>query len=288
MTTLLNFRDEARGLINEITQRIILDTDLTRWCNLGVKDFTTRVHWYERIVGMPVVARQSEYLLPADILKMIMVRWQNRYRIETVDLSRWAAATYFNSNPTGIPSIASMSPHDKILRLWAPPQTSSPATTLAGEGQLSAVATTIPVASTATFQKRGIIIIENEQIYYDDTDSTNFLLCRRGDGDTTATTHNTGLAVTEGTVVLTTAAIPPTLVADVDVVKFPAQWESAISLYMAWWSELKRQNQAKAEFYNKAYTAIREEAALENFWDAKDGSPAVKDEEYGTGFYGQE
>lgn len=286
MTTLLQFRTRARALLQERTERLILDTDLTTWVNAGVKDFSTRVLWYERVVAQAVTAYKGEYTLPTDILKLILARWQNKYRMKVVDLSEWSAATYYNTNPTGIPSIASLSPHDTILRLWAPPSSSSPTTTISGEGSVSAVATTIPVVSTASFPRSGKIIINGEQIHYDNTDSTNFLLCRRGDGDTTAAIQGSGSTVTEGTLVLTTAAIPPTVSADADIVKFPVQWEDALVYYLASFGELVRQDHKKADSHLQKYLQRREEAALEKFWNVLDGSPGVKDEEYEMGQWG--
>lgn len=286
MSTLLDLKTETRALINELTVRVISDADLTRWANFGIRDFSARAKQYERIVAKAVTAYQGEYSLPTDILKLKLARFQVKYRLEVVDLSKWASITFYTASPTGIPTYASMSPHDKIIRIYPPPSVSSPTTTLNGEGGIDSSTTTIEVVSTASFPKSGYILIENEQIRYENTNSTNFLLCRRGDGDTTAAAHSGGTTVTEGRLVLTTAAMPPTLSADGDVLKFPDQWLNAICEFMAWKADVKRKNYDNAQVHFAEYVRIRDEAALENFWDSDDGSPAIKDEETDMGWGG--
>jgi hypothetical protein len=286
MTTLLDLRTEARALINEPVARVITDTDLTRWANYGIKDFSANCRQYQRIVAVAAVASKGDYTLPTDILALLMCRFQDKYRVEVVDLSKFAASTFYNANPVGIPSIVTLSPFDKRMRLYAPPSVSSPATTLSGAHNSSV--TTLTVASTTGFPKSGhLLLAGGEQVRYENTDATHFLLCQRGDGDTTAGTYVGGEAVTEGRIILTTAAIPPELSANGDVPKFPDQYINCIPAYMAWRAELKRQNAEKATFYQQEYMRVREEAEHDTFWSQQGENSAVHDEEYGMGWYGQ-
>lgn len=285
MTTVLQFKNRARALFQERTARMVLESDLIDWINAGVRDFATRVMWYERIVGQSVTASKGSYSLPSDILKLILLRYQEKYRIEPVDLSKWSAVTFFNVNPVGIPSYACLTPHDTILRLWTPPSSSSLTTTLSGAHNSSV--TTLTVASTAGFPSRGYLIVGTEQIYYEKITSTQFQFCRRGDGDTTAGTYVGGETVTEAPLVMTTAAIPPAITADGDTVKFPSAYEDALVDYLTSYGWQAKQDHKKAEFHMGKYLKRREEAALEKFWDMQDGTPAVKDEEYDMGWYGQ-
>jgi hypothetical protein len=280
-----DLRTETRSLINEPVERAVLDTDLNRWLTAAVRDFTSRVQQYERIVALGVTANKGDYSLPTDILKLNMLRFQEKYRVEVVDYSKWAASTFYNANPIGIPSVAVLSPHDKILRLYAPPSVTSPATTLSGAHNSSV--TTLTVASTTGFPKSGYLLLAGgEQVHYENISSTQFLLCRRGDADTTPGTYVGGEAVTEGRAVLFTCAIPPELTDDITAIKFPDAWMQALPMFMSWRSELKRQRQKEADFFRSEYMRIREEAAAELFWKANDGSPAVHDEE-SMGWYGQ-
>jgi hypothetical protein len=287
MTTVLQFKTRARALFQERVERMVLETDLIDWINAGVRDFSSRVHWYERIAAMAVVAYKEQYALPTDILKLMMARWLGKYRIEAVDRSKWAASTFFTGNPVGIPSVALLSPHDSIIRFYPAPSISSPTTTLTGEAGIDASVTTIPVASTASFAGSGWILIENEQIWFGNKDATNFLLCRRGDGGTTAATHSGGTLVTEGTITLDTCAIPAAITADGNIVNMPVAFEDTLVDYLASFGWAAKQDHKKAAYHMARYEKRREEAALEKFWNMQDGSPAVKDETYDMGWYGQ-
>lgn len=284
-TTLLEIRTEARALLQEVSARFFTDAELNRWINMAVKDWTTRVQWYTRIVALAVVSGRVMQDLPSDILKVEMTRWQDLYRIETVDASKWASQTFLQGAPVAIPSMAFFFPFDRKLQLNPAPAESSPATQL--NGAIVAADTTITVDSTTDFPTNGIILIGSEQIRYYGKTATTFTNCQRGDGDTTAANHADNAPVTEGTLVLYTRAIPPNLAADGDISKIPDQWVMDIATYVAWRGNLKRnsdESRQAALFHQKQYLARREEAAVERFQEQMDGSEGVKDSEFGMGF----
>lgn len=284
-TALSDIRTECRALLQEASARFFTDAELNRWINFAVKDWTTRVQWYTRIVAQAVVANVFAQNLPSDILKIDMARWQDMYRIKTVDASSYAERTFLQNAPTSVPTLAMYYPHDKKIMMNPAPNASSPATQL--NGAILAADTTITVDSTTGFQENGIILIDSEQIRYFGITATQFLNCQRGDGDTTAANHADNAAVTEGTLVLYTRAIPPALVADVDQSKIPDQWIMDICNYVAWRGNLKRnteESRSAAREFQKQYLARREEAANERFQEQMDGTPGVKDEEFGMGF----
>ncbi len=71
------------------------------------------------------------------------------------------------------------------------------------DGTLTDSATTITVASTTGFSSSGTIHIENEQITYTGTSSTQFTGCTRGANSTTAASHASAVQVaqfTQGTI----------------------------------------------------------------------------------------
>lgn len=283
-TMLSDIITETRALLMEPTARFFTDAEITRWINYGIRDWSTRVLWYQRIVATRIVANVYEYQLPSDIMKVEMIRFQDKYRIRVVDESEWAQQTFVQAAPAGIPWSALLYPHDKRIALTPPPVTSNAATTLTAN--INASVTTIPVVSTAGFTSRGRILIGTEQILYFALDGTNFLQCVRGDGDTTPATHSVTDVVDEGKMVIYTRALPPDLVNTTDVPKFPEQWIPALSIFAAYRGEMKRQQPEKANNLLSQYRSLREEAAQERMEIAKDGSFGVKDEELNMGFYG--
>lgn len=76
-------------------------------------------------------------------------------------------------------------------------------------GNISANATTITVASTGVFRVTGgRITIGSEKILYQYKDATNFYGCIRGLEDTVATTHTTGDTVKENNLILNYTRLP--------------------------------------------------------------------------------
>jgi len=68
---------------------------------------------------------------------------------------------------------------------------------------LSAIDTTITVASTSTFPSFGIIKIGSEHITFAGLNGNNLIGCVRGADNTVATTHSSGASVTMSTVIVT-------------------------------------------------------------------------------------
>ena len=100
---------------------------------------------------------------------------------------------------------------DQYLSAFPMKNISAFTTTL--NGALTATATTITVASTASFVKNnGRITIGTEKILYGYTDATHFYNCVRGVEMTTAASHLTLATVTENNVVLFYSRLPVKIV----------------------------------------------------------------------------
>jgi len=290
MSTLLSdLRTESRALLQEAVARFFSDVEIDRWINYGLRDWSTYVQWYQRVAAQSVSLNQFIYPLPSDILKVEMVRWQDSYRLRKKNAAGYAARTFQTQTPPGIPDIWWQFPHDKKLYINPGPTASSPATTL--NGGINDTVTSITLTSTADLPASGIVIIESEQIRYFAKSATQILQCVRGDGDTTAAAHLTGVAVTEGTLVIYTRALPPLLVNAGDVCKIPDQWTMDIATYVAWRGNLKRgtlEAHKVAESFRGNYMARRQEASEDRFEESMDGSEGVQDVEFGTGTFGEE
>lgn len=288
LTTLGDLRMEARALLMESKARTISDADLDRWANKGIRNWSTFVKWYERIVALPVTALNPILVLPVDTLALQMLRWQDRGRVRSVDMSTHAERT-FGSIGSGNPFRYVNTPKNKRIIMSPAPTVGSYTTTLSGP--LNITATTIPVVSTTNFPTSGRLILDNglgnqEQVEYYNTDATNFLLCRRGDGDTTAVTHSQICIVTEGKIVAYTKALPSDLVAVGDTSLMPEQYIQAIPFFMAGMGEMKRGDSKKGGDYLSTFKDMRDEAAEEAATEPNDGSEGVKDEEFGMGWFG--
>jgi len=282
--TLADLRRDVRSLVLEPAAHMFLDSELSTWLSLGIRDFSSRVLWYSRIVAKDVIANQFEYDLPADILKLELIRWNEQYRPRVLDEAEWSAATFLQTDVSKTyPDFAFLYPHDKRLAIYPKPSATSPATTL--NGALTAVATTITVASTAAFPTKGYLLIENEQVRYFATTATQFLLCRRGDGDTTAAAHADLVAVKSGQLQLYVRALPPDLTLSGDIPKLPDEYIEALTLYCGYRAYLKRQLYNEAGALNKLYLQKREEAMREREQATFDSGGGVKDQEYQTGYF---
>jgi len=284
MATRSDIRTEARAIIQERTEAVVLDTDLNRWINYGGRDFTARVQWYQRLVALSVTARVGEITLPTDIIKVEMVRWKAGQRVRMVDKSTYAYATFAGA-AQGEPVRCTVFPHDKRLMLEPAPSASSVTTTL--NGALNNSVTTIPVAATSSFLADGFILVGSEQIRHFNKDATNFLLARRGDADTTAASHLNGATVTDGTLQLWCRSLPPDLSDDSTALKIPDQYIPIIAKYVAAQALMgPMQKMPEGTAMLKEYKIAREEAREERFAETMDGCEGVKDEEFGMGWYG--
>lgn len=288
VTALSDLRTEARALLMESVARMILDSDLNRWANKGINNWSAWVKWYERIVALPVVALNPVIQLPSDLLSLTMIRFQDRGRLRSVDMSTHAERTYGGPG-SGNPFRYLNTPKNQRLITTPAPNVGSYVTTLTQN--INATQTTLPVASTLNFQLTGRLIIGDpagvfEQVEYYQTDATDFLLVRRGDGDTVARNWVATDNVTEGKLICYTKAMPPILVNDSDVSLLPTQWIDAIPFFMASMGERKRGDPDKAKELMGEYLRLRDEAVQDALTETADSSEGVKDEEYGMGWIG--
>lgn len=288
--TLANLRSDVRSLVLEPSAHMFSDAELATWLNFGIRDFSSKVLWYSRIVAKPVTQGIFEYDLPSDIMKMEMIRFQEKYRAKVLDEAEFASMTYRQTDQSQTyPDFGFMYPHDKRLTIWPKPSTSRPAAQL--NGGIDSSQTTIITMNLAggVFPEFGYIIIEGEQIRYQILESDGLTLtnCRRGDGDTTAAAHAHGTVVELAELQLFTRALPPDLSAAGDIPKLPNEYVESIVLYCGYRAYLKRQLYDKAAALHELYLQKRKEAAEEREQASLDMASGVKDEEYGQGYGGE-
>lgn len=284
--TASDLRTRTRRLLREDVAALFDDTKLNDFLSEGIRDFSSHVLWYQRIVAVSLVANQFEYSLPTDIMKLEMVRYQEMTQLRVLDATEWAQYGYRNPLPTGTPPLGGfLSPHDKLLSITHRPTAASAATTVSGA--LTSSATTIPCASTASFPSYGYILITTasatEQVRYFAKNSTNFLQCRRGDGDTTAAAHNNLDPITAGDLTLHTRALPPDITGT-DIPKFPDRFVHALPKYAAHLGYYHRLLYNEGRVLLADYLTTRDEAARERNTDELSLTNGVKDADTEGGF----
>lgn len=284
--TASDLRDRTRRLLREDVAQLFTDVKLNDFLSEGIRDFSSHVLWYQRVVAVALVANQFEYSLPTDIMKLEMARYQEQYQLRVLDATQWAQVCYRNPLPTGTPPLgAFLSPHDKLLSITHRPTAASAATTVAGA--LSSSATTIPCASTTSFPTYGRILITTaaatEQVRYFAKDATNFLQCRRGDGDTTAAAHNDLDAIKAGDLELLTRALPPDITGT-DIPKFPDRFVHALTKYAAHLGYYHKLLMNEGRVFLADYLTLRDEAARERNTDELALTNGIKDEETEGGY----
>lgn len=228
----------TRSLLNEPTalvgQRLFEDTELTRYLNFGYQDFVNKAMPCENILAYAVIGNQTRYAKPSNALLLESVLWEERYEIVCNDMKEFRARMYLNPTVTGsIPLMYCEYPgfSDAEIQLWPIPSSDSQATTLSAG--ISSSDVTIPVVSTANFPRSGWILIDSEQIWYNNSNATNFLQCERGKGGTTAASHLSAAAVKWGKLTIRYTFMPALLSAASDQPKFPLSWHEALPIYAA-------------------------------------------------------
>lgn len=223
---------QVRSIINEASARLFTDAEILRYLNLGYADFVNKAQPCENVLAYAVVANQARYAKPSNALLMESILWEERFEIVCQDMKEFRARMYLNPTVTGAlpmnyceyPGFAAPE-----VQLWPIPSSASQSTTLSGG--ITSSDTTITVASTSNFPRCGWLIIESEQIWYNDLTSTQFLQCERGKGGTTAASHSNGVAVKWGKLTMRYTFMPTLLSASSDSPLFPVSWHEALALY---------------------------------------------------------
>lgn len=222
----------CRSLLNEPAPRLFTNVELTRWLNLGLKDFVNKTLPCENVKAYAAVANQARYAKPSNAILMEEMLWEERYVIDPKDIKEFRKAMWINPTVRGsIPLMYSEYPgfNNPEFQLWPITNTASQSSTLTAG--ITSSATTIPVVSTTGFPTSGWILIDSEQIWYNNTDATNFLQCERGKGGTTAAAHLAAATVSWGQLTIRYVYDPPLLVNGGDTPPFIAAWHEALALY---------------------------------------------------------
>jgi len=168
------------------TARRSLNLLTIEWANRGINLWTIEEGEIQLVTG------QVKYPLPADTIDLLdhVIR-QNQGTANQIDISitRISASTYLQ--------IPNKLAQGRPIQIWIDRQTGlNNPTTAVLNGGITSTATTIDVSSTVPLAASGFIQIGSETISYTNIVGNQLQLCNRGQNNTTAAAHLTGVAIT--------------------------------------------------------------------------------------------
>jgi hypothetical protein len=176
---------ELRSGYDLKTARRSINLLTIEWANRGINLWTIEQG------QIPMVTGQAIYALPVDTIDLLdtVVRTGSGQNQIDINITRISESTYI--------TIPTKNAQGRPIQVWVNRQsgnTNSTVTTTLN-GAISSVDTTITLVSTANLPSQGYIKIENEIIMYQNVNGNQLLNCFRGQANTTAAAHSSGVDV---------------------------------------------------------------------------------------------
>jgi hypothetical protein len=168
------------------TARRSLNIMFAEWANRGINMWTIETGVIDLVPG------QNTYALPNDTVDLI----EHVIRTQANNVATQADLTITRISVSTYATLPNKLQQARPIQVWVQRldgQTAAPNTTL--NGGISATDTTITVASTAGMPAVGFVQIGSETINYGYIDGNTLNNCFRGQNNTTAAAHLTGVAV---------------------------------------------------------------------------------------------
>ena len=168
------------------TARRSLNLMTIEWANRGINLWTIQEG------AITLVTGQAVYPIPEDTIDLLdhVVR-QNNGTASTqtdINISRISESTYS--------TIPNKLANGRPIQVWVNRQTAQTnATSITLNGAINSTATTIPLSSVVGLTTTGFIKVDSETIGYTNIDGNSLINCVRGQNNTTAASHNSGVAV---------------------------------------------------------------------------------------------
>jgi hypothetical protein len=275
-SSLSTLRTDVRSRIIEPSADFFADSELNTWINDGYRNLVLKSEWCEKIQALVTVAGQFEYSLPSDVFHVNQVMWDDRWPVSPRDIEDFRRyVSTANTTQSIRPFVYRIFPWDGKIRLYPIPNTSI-STTL--NGALSSSATTIPVTDASGFMPIGRIIIGSEQILYEGVSGNSLTNCIRGDGFTTAASHNNLDPVSVGRCEIYYSYVPPDLASDSDTTRLTIMMDEALVCYATSVAFTKRDKYSQAAFYMKRYDDFVAQARSMKDQRDRDRLYAIKDD----------
>jgi hypothetical protein len=168
------------------TARRSLNIMFAEWANRGINMWTIETGIIDLVPG------QNTYALPNDTVDLL----EHVIRTQANNVSNQADLTITRISVSTYATLPNKLQQARPIQVWVQRldgQTAAPITTL--NGNISATDTTITVTSTAGMPAVGFVQIGSETINYGYINGNTLNNCFRGQNNTTATSHLTGVAV---------------------------------------------------------------------------------------------
>jgi len=168
------------------TARRSLNIMFAEWANRGINMWTIETGIIDLVPG------QNTYALPNDTVDLL----EHVIRTQANNVSNQADLTITRISVSTYATLPNKLQQARPIQVWVQRldgQTAAPITTL--NGGISATDTTITVTSTAGMPAVGFVQIGSETINYGYINGNTLNNCFRGQNNTTAASHLTGVAV---------------------------------------------------------------------------------------------
>jgi hypothetical protein len=168
------------------TARRSLNLLFADWANRGINMWTFEQGTLTFTQGL------ATYALPSDTVDLL----EHVIRTGEGNVSTQSDLTITRISVSTYATIPNKLQQARPIQVWfqrLDGQTSSVGTTL--NGGITATATTITLTSTAGLATNGFVLIENETVQYGYISGNQLMNCFRGQNNTTAVAHLTGVAV---------------------------------------------------------------------------------------------
>lgn len=248
--TLLDIRTELERQLGDDQNTKFTVSVLNTYINDAYQEFCLETQLTVKEKGLQYTANSLLIDLPSDYidtLKLYNLR-NGTEEIKEAPLG-YDSSEFFPSAGlvTGCPTYYLII--GRKMRLNAAISTAQYTTTL--NGNLTSGATTIPVVDVSNFPSAGRILIDDEEIEYTSTDTTNntFENCVRGVGETTPVSHTLGTTVTQLGLRHIYVYAPPSLSADTDTIHISDVYKPAIVVGAAYKLSLADNRKGRADRY---------------------------------------
>lgn len=193
---------QVRRSLDDATARKWSNNDILYDINEGGQYLQNLLKVLKCRRSLSSVANQREYALPTDMKEILEMEFYDEGSIHKVQGMNYDTYREYKAQRTGsIPYIYSVIPNESKILIEPVCNSAADTTTLGAD--LTAVATSMTVASNASFYDEGRVIIDSEVIGYTGKTSTTTLTgLTRGLEGTTAATHSSAATVTERDIML--------------------------------------------------------------------------------------
>lgn len=228
MAALSALRTDLLDRLNDSGNRVISAAQATRFINEAQQEWCNRTEELRVEKAFPVVAYQFDYAAPTDMNKLLFAWWgPTRVPLEIVNQGEFMQMGGYEHVARGVPCavlVEGVGGSGQRLRLYPSPSATSASNTLSGAHNTT-VATLLLTSANAFRTSSGWVQLNDaELVLYQNTSSTQLLLCRRGMGGSTAASYTGTESVKQCDVHIVYTRQPAALSADADVPEISLRW----------------------------------------------------------------